>query len=214
MPGKTVMTPTIAALQYITYEEPTLELLRQTERILDAGVKWIQLRVKGFSDAEFFEVACRMRTLCFDHGATFIVNDNVEIAAKCGAHGVHLGKNDCSPDQARILLGESAIIGGTANSISDLHHLVAQRVSYIGLGPLRDTTTKVKLSPILGIDGIREFMDEHASIGTGIPVIAVGGVTFEDISKLKELNIYGVAMCGALRFRAESSEGAGELCRG
>jgi thiamine-phosphate pyrophosphorylase len=127
-----------------------------------------------------------------------IINDNVTIAKEIGADGVHLGKNDMHPTEAREILGGEAIIGGTANTIEDVVQLSGSGVNYIGLGPYRFTTTKDKLSPILGLEGYMKIMREVQMMSIDIPIIAIGGIVPGDVAALMETGIYGVAVSSAI----------------
>ena len=138
----------IEAFQYIThpgiysYEE-------QVSAVLNGGAKWIQFRDKELNGKEFINTAGKIQSLCRRHKAVFIINDRVKIAAELNADGVHIGKEDVHPEEARKLLGEHKIIGVTANTIEDIIELSQYQVDYIGLGPFRFTPTKKNLSPVL-----------------------------------------------------------------
>ena len=106
------------------------------------GIRWIQLRYEGrrMTDTEVMAAAKEAKKICDARGCVLIINDRVEIAAAVDAHGVHLGKEDMPVREARRLLGENKIIGGTANTLEDIrkHHL--EGADYIGLGPYRYTS--------------------------------------------------------------------------
>jgi thiamine-phosphate pyrophosphorylase len=99
---------------------------------------------------------------------------------------------------ARLLLGNDKIIGGTANTLEDIRDLNAVHADYIGLGPLRFTTTKEKLSGIIGIQGFRELMDQVKAENISIPIIAIGGVNPKDVRPLLVAGVYGVAVASAV----------------
>lgn len=159
-----------------------------------AGGRWIQLRLKDTPDDVIFEEAIKLRDLCNTFSAQFIINDNPHIAIKCNADGVHLGKNDISPSEARKILGDKFIIGGTANTFADVQNLHSQKVDYIGLGPYRFTETKKNLSPVLGINGYREIKNKMLEANIDIPVVAIGGIEFNDISEILGTGINGIAV--------------------
>ena len=127
-----------------------------------------------------------------------IINDYVEVASAVGANGVHLGVGDEHPSTARKLLGESAIIGATINTRSDIERLQGCRIDYVGIGPFRFTSTKEQLAPILGLDGISEYCSEVRELLPGTLCIAVGGVQFEDLNSLIKTGIHGVAVATAI----------------
>ena len=117
------------SIQFISHTTESLTYLEGIKLALKGGCKWIQLRMKDASDEEFMSVAIQARRLCSEAGATFILDDRVEMVEKCGADGVHLGKNDMSPDKAREILGRGKIIGGTANTLEDIISLYEKGVA-------------------------------------------------------------------------------------
>lgn len=185
-------------LQFITHTNERYDYYTSAQAALEGGCRWIQLRMKEAGDDEILAVAHPLRALCNRYGATLILDDKVELVSKCKADGVHLGKNDMPPREARRILGEKAIIGGTANTIDDIDYLVASRVNYIGLGPFRFTETKKKLSPILGIEGYRHILQACRDKGYTLPIVAIGGITLDDIPRLMTTGIAGIALSGTI----------------
>ena len=192
----------ISNLQYITTSAQAAELACR------GGVRWVQLRVKNLPAAEWKQRARDVQAVCRHHGATLIINDNPQLALEIGADGVHLGQQDMPPAEARALLGPAVIIGGTANTFADIEGLVAAGVDYIGLGPFRFTTTKEKLSPILGLDGYAEIMAQCRAVGFTTPVVGIGGVELADIAALVAAGLHGVAVSGAIGGAASPAEAA------
>src|SRR5688572_23978839 len=168
------MTKVISDLQYITQETSSWSHVQLAELACSGGVRWVQLRVKGKTDDVFLQLAQKVKAVCEKYGSRLIINDNVGIAKAVAANGVHLGKEDMHPVKARQLLGENSIIGGTANTIEDILHLSAYGVDYIGLGPFRFTTTKEKLSPILGLEAYVKLVGECQKHNITTPLIAIG----------------------------------------
>ena len=154
--------------------------------------------MKGASDEEVAEAAAQIQPLCHKHEAIFLLDDRVELAKSLNADGVHLGKNDMPVSEARQVLGEEFIIGGTANTFEDIERLASQGADYIGCGPFRFTTTKEKLSPVLGLEGYRRIVEQMGVKGINLPVVAIGGITFEDIPALMQTGIDGIAVSGAI----------------
>ncbi len=185
-------------LQFITHSTDIISYLQSAELVLKGGCKWVQLRMKGASTEEIRETAIKMRKLCQLYNATFIVDDHVVIAREVSADGVHLGKNDLPVSEARKIVGDSFIIGGTANTFEDIEHLIEAGVNYIGLGPFRFTETKKNLSPILGIDGYRNIMEKCRKKGITVPIVAIGGITAHDIPSIMETGINGIALSGTI----------------
>jgi len=188
------MKKTIARLQFITSPSNQHGYLEQIKAVVMGGCSWVQLRMKEESTEAIEQVAVQALSYCMDNAATFIMNDHVELAAKIGADGVHLGKNDMSPSKAREILGPQAIIGGTANTFEDVKHLLEQGVDYIGYGPFRFTHTKKNLSPVLGINGYQNLIDACKKEDIKIPIIAIGGLQPEDFPDLFQTGIHGVAL--------------------
>ncbi|MFA8343057.1 MAG: thiamine phosphate synthase [Rhodothermaceae bacterium] len=189
----------------ITQEIADQTSIQLTKKFLSAGGKWVQLRMKNTPEETILETALEIKKLCEKCNASLIINDNPEIAKKVNADGVHLGKNDISPSEARKILGGNFIIGGTANTISDIKYLVDEGVDYIGLGPFRFTTTKKNLSPVLGIEGYTNIISEMKKNNITLPVVAIGGIEMEDISVLMKTGINGIAV-SSLIAKNESPE--------
>ena len=185
-------------LQYISQGETSAAQLQNIHAVLNAGYKWIQLRFKNGTSDEITELAIEVKKLCVEHNAIFIINDHPQIAKAVDADGVHLGLTDMTITEAKNIVGAGKIIGGTANTIQDVLQRVEEGCSYIGLGPLRFTPTKIKLSPILGLAGYQSIMNELREHGISIPIYAIGGIVTEDIIALLQTGIYGVATSGLI----------------
>ena len=136
--------------------------------------------------------------MCQENEAFLVFDDRVELAMEMGVHGVHLGKNDMNPLQARETMGAEAIIGVTANTADDIIRFRGWDVDYVGLGPFRYTTTKSNLSPVLGIDGYREIVKAVRDSGMTLPIVAIGGITIDDIPAIMATGVNGVAVSGAI----------------
>lgn len=185
-------------LQFITQKVDGLNHVDIAERACKAGVKWVQLRLKDADEFVWEQEAVEVGEVCQAYGATFIVNDNVEVAQRVMADGVHLGKNDMSPREARAILGEKAIIGATANTFEDVVALHQEPIDYIGLGPYKYTTTKENLSELIGLEGYKAIVEKCKAANLNLPLIAVGGIESDDVKGIIETGIYGVAISGAL----------------
>ena len=185
-------------IQFITNYHENISLTEQTEYVLEAGCRWVQLRLKGADDAEVFMVGKVLRQLCDQYEATLILDDVVRMVPVIGADGVHLGKQDMPIDEARQLLGPDKIIGGTANTVEDVERLAKQGANYIGCGPFRFTTTKKNLSPLLGLEGYAAILEQMRQKQIDLPLIAIGGITLEDVPDLIDLGVSGIAISGAI----------------
>lgn len=185
-------------LQYISHFTPQISYAEGIRMALEGGCRWIQLRMKDAPAEEIIACAEEVIPLCRRHGAKFLLDDHVELVRQLGADGVHLGKNDIPVDEARKILGPDIIIGGTANTIEDIIRLHKQGADYIGCGPFRFTTTKKNLSPILGLDGYKSIVLKMKELGIDLPIVAIGGITVEDIPAVMGTGVSGIALSGAI----------------
>lgn len=144
------------------------------------------------------EVALEAQQMCREAGATFIVDDHVELVKEIHADGVHLGKKDMPISEARKILGPDYIIGGTANTFEDVMAHWQGGADYIGCGPFRFTTTKQGLSPILGLEGYRDITQRMKAAGIDIPIVAIGGITKDDIPAIMQTGVTGIALSGTV----------------
>lgn len=196
----------IDRLHYISQSSSELSHLEAIEQVLNAGGKWIQLRIKDQSEAEVLNLAKAANELCKKFAARLIINDFPGISKAVFAHGLHLGLNDMSIIKARLITGNKIMIGGTANTFADIQKRVAEGANYIGLGPYRFTDTKKNLSPILGLEGYAEIMEQVKKSGINLPIIAIGGIAPEDLPELLKTGLYGVAVSGALTGKPDARE--------
>ena len=185
-------------LHFISNETGTMSHIDSIRLALEAGCRWIQLRVKNRTEEEVLPIAWEATQLCDRYEARLIINDFPRVALAVQAFGLHLGLTDMPVPEARALVGEKMVIGGTANTWEDITRRIGEGADYIGLGPFRFTNTKQNLSPILGIDGYRALILQMQEAGHSTPIIAIGGITPDDISGLREAGLHGVAMSGAL----------------
>lgn len=192
-------------IQFITHYTESISYLDSAMYALDGGCKWIQLRMKDASDEEVRPVAEALLEECRRHGAVMIIDDRVALAKEIGADGVHLGHDDVSIAEARAMLGGKYIIGGTANTLEDVMRIYGEGGDYVGCGPYRFTTTKKKLSPVLGAGGYRRILGGMKAHGIELPVVAIGGIELDDVAILKNTGVAGIAISGAV-IRSASPE--------
>lgn len=185
-------------LQFITHRNDRYDEISGTRAVLEGGCRWVQLRMKEAPDEEFLRVGREVGRLCRQYGATFLLDDRVHLVAELGADGVHLGKHDMPPREARGLLPAGKIVGATANTFEDIERAAAAGADYIGLGPFRFTQTKRNLSPILGLEGYRAIFERCRTAGITLPVVAIGGITADDIAPILATGASGIALSGAL----------------
>jgi len=195
----------ISKLQFITMDlkNKSHELL--AEKACEGGARWIQLRIKDKPYEYWLTTAEKVKNICDRYQAELIINDHVQIARQIGAAGVHLGQTDMHPNDARKILGSNAIIGGTANTFEELKAHVERGVDYIGLGPFRYTTTKLNLSPVIGIEGYKTLLKKCADENIQVPVIAIGGIEVADIHEILQTGVYGIAISSAISFAKDET---------
>ena len=184
------------AFQFITHTNEKYNYLQSAELALAGGCRWIQLRMKDAPLHKVEETAIKLREMCRQFDATFIIDDHVELAKKVGADGVHIGKMDMPPEEARAILGNSFIIGGTANTFEDIKQLAAVGVDYIGLGPFRFTQTKKNLSAVLGLEGYEKIIKQCRAENINLPIVAIGGIKTDDIQAIMNTSVNGIAVSG------------------
>ncbi|MCQ2336465.1 MAG: thiamine phosphate synthase [Paludibacteraceae bacterium] len=185
-------------IMYISDYRHDCTIAEQIEAVCKGGIKWIQLRMKDSTDKDMLSVGRLVKEICNRYGATFIVNDRVEIARVLNADGVHLGKSDMNPLEARRILGKNKIIGATCNTFEDILTSSRQSVDYIGVGPFRFTTTKRNLSPVIGVDGYRMLVSRCRNSGIKTPLFAIGGITVNDFSEIMSTGVTGIALSGGI----------------
>jgi thiamine-phosphate pyrophosphorylase len=146
---------------------------------LEAGVRLLQLRAKSLPGGAFLDLADRIAAAARAAGATFIVNDRADLARLSGADGVHLGQDDLAPADVRRLLGADAIIGLSTHNEAQVRRALDAPVSYIAIGPVFATTSKVKPDPVVGLEGVARASNLAARASPPRPVVAIGGITLE-----------------------------------
>ena len=209
-------------LQFITHYTERYSYIDSARIALEGGCRWIQLRMKDADETLLEETALIVQKMCKEYGATFIIDDNVHLCKKIKADGVHLGKNDMPIAEARKILGDDFIIGATVNTFDDVIKSTSQRVNkttrqqtlspfptpppvpdYFGCGPFRFTSTKKNLAPILGIEGYKNIINKMKENNIDIPLVAIGGITKDDVPELMKTGIDGIAISGSV-LRAEN----------
>lgn len=188
----------MAHVQFITHTSARYTYADSARLALAGGCRWIQLRMKDAQREEIIATAAEILSLCREVGATFILDDHVELVELTGADGVHLGKNDMPIAEARRQLGHNKIIGGTANTFEDILAHAEAGADYIGCGPFRFTTTKKNLSPILGLEGYDRIVEQMRQNNVSLPIVAIGGIAFEDIPAILQTGVTGIALSGSV----------------
>ena len=174
-------------------------LLQQVEAALKGGATCVQLREKNLGDAAFLTEALELSDLCKRYHVPFILNDNVALAAQCGADGVHLGQDDMDPAEARRILGPDAIIGVSAHNVEEAKAAYAAGADYLGSGAMFATTTKTDVT------ALPKEMLRAICAAVPVPVVAIGGITKQNLPTLAHCGEAGVALVSAI-FAAEDIE--------
>lgn len=182
--------------------------VEQARQAVTGGCRWVQVRMKNADAAERDAALLSLRDFCHSHGATIIVDDDVQAVRRTAIDGVHLGRNDMDPTEARAILGPVPLIGATVNCAADAERLVGKPIDYIGLGPWRFTTTKRRLADPLGAQGTRDLVRHIRDLGIRVPILAIGGITGEDIPAVLASGADGVAVSSAICRAADPAAAA------
>ncbi len=174
-------------------------LYEQIEDALRGGVTCVQLREKELSDDEFLREAIEIKALCEKYNVPFFINDNVDVALKCGADGIHVGQEDMEAGAVRKLVGENMMIGVSVHSVEEALEAVENGADCLGVGAMFSTSTKSD-ADVLPKQTLYDIC--HA---VDIPVVAIGGLTKENISALAGTGVDGVALVSAI-FASENIE--------
>ncbi|MEE0992252.1 MAG: thiamine phosphate synthase [Bacteroidales bacterium] len=187
-------------LQFITHYSKDYSYIDSVHIALEGGCRWVQLRMKDSDEILFEKTAIVVQQMCKEYGANFIIDDNVALARKIEADGVHLGKNDMPITEARKFLGEGFIIGSTVNSFEDILYILKSGITpdYFGCGPFRYTSTKKNIDPILGYEGYLNINHKMFDNNIQIPLIAIGGIRKKDIPQLLKSGVSGIALSSSI----------------
>ena len=176
-------------------------LLEQIEEVLRGGVTLLQLREKNLPEEEFLKEAVRVKELCHRYNVPLIINDNVDVAEKSGADGVHVGIEDAPVGEIRRRMGPDFIIGATAKTVEQAVFAEQSGADYLGVGAVYPSPTKKNAIRIT-----KEQLLEICS-SVSIPAVAIGGITAENLPPLAGSGIAGAAVVSAV-FGAENPETA------
>ncbi|MDD7113815.1 MAG: thiamine phosphate synthase [Lachnospiraceae bacterium] len=181
-------------------------LYAQVEKALEGGATFMQLREKELDEESFYREAVELKELCHRYQVPFVINDNVEIAKKMDADGVHVGQSDMAATDVRKILGEDKILGVSAQTVEQAVLAQQMGADYLGVGAVFPTGTKADASEVSEetLKAICEAVE--------IPVIAIGGITAENLSELSGSGICGIAVVSAI-FAAEDITKATQVLR-
>lgn len=180
-------------------------LSQVVEKAIQGGASFVQLREKNASAEEFLQLALDVQKVCKKYNVPFVLNDNVELAAKIGADGVHVGQSDMNALNVRAILGEDKIIGVSAHNVEEAVLAEKQGADYLGAGAVFSTSSKDNVSA-LSYDTLKAITS-----AVKIPVIAIGGINEENMKELKGSGICGVAVISAIFGKGNITGAAADL---
>ena len=182
-------------------------LLEQVEQALAGGVTLVQLREKELDETAFFREAVDMAKLCHRYGVPLLINDNVDIARRSGADGVHVGQEDMEAAGVRRILGSDMIIGVTAKTVEQAMRAEAAGADYLGSGAVFGTSTKMNARP-MPIETLQSICG-----AVSIPVVAIGGMNARTAGELSGTGAAGAAVVSAIFAAADCRIATAELRR-
>lgn len=198
----------ISKLHYLTQDLENRSHITQAQLACEAGCKWVQYRCFTKNDDELLEEAHQIAAICDDWGATLIITDHIHLLDKADIQGVHIEDMQADFKAIRQAIGTEKTLGASGNTFDDILRIAAsQAVDYIGCGPFSLTDTKPNDYPVLGLEGYKSITESMAKNNIKIPVLAVGGVRIEDVEKIAETGVFGVAISAAVN-KAENPAAA------
>lgn len=180
-------------------------LYDQVESAIEGGATFIQLREKNLDEADFLSEAKEIQKLCREYKVPFVINDNVEIAAQIDADGVHVGQSDMEAGDVRKRLGPDKIIGVSAQTVEQALKAQEHGADYLGVGAVFPTGSKADATEV-SHQTLKEICE-----AVDIPVIAIGGITKENVSELKGSGICGIAVISAIFAQKDIRKASAEL---
>ncbi|MBA3648744.1 MAG: thiamine phosphate synthase [Chitinophagales bacterium] len=192
------MNKKISGFHFLTQDLPHYSHEKQVQTACEAGVKWIQLRIKNRNEEEWLQIAEHARAITAQFDVKLLINDHPYIAKKIGADGVHLGQDDMPWTEARKILGRDSIIGLSTHTMEQLLDLKNAEIDYVGLGPFRLSGTKQNQYSFLQAEGIKTIISGARKAGMMKPVIAIGGIQLTDVESIFGVNANGVAVSSAV----------------
>lgn len=168
------------------------EFLGKIEESLISGITILQLREKNLKTDEFLILALKVKKLCEKYKIPLIINDNVEVAIKCGADGIHVGQEDMKADVIRNLVGKEMILGVSAQNLEQAQIAESMGADYLGVGAIFTTSSKMDAKHV-DIETLKNICEN-----INIPVVAIGGINKENVNKLKDTKISGISVISAI----------------
>ena len=180
-------------------------LVTRTEEAIDGGVTFVQLREKDLDEENFEREGRELKELCRKRGVPFVINDNVELAAKLDADGVHVGQSDMEALDVRRIIGGDKILGVSAQTVEQAVTAEKHGADYLGVGAVFPTGSKDDAAEV-SYDTLKAICD-----AVKIPVIAIGGITEENVTELSKSGICGIAVISALYAKEDIKSAAQRL---
>ena len=163
---------------------------------LRGGARFLQLRAKSMSGAEFLATASAIVQLARRHRARVIINDRADIARLAGADGVHVGQEDLAPAAVRALIGDAALVGLSTHTTEQAERAVREPVSYLAVGPVFGSATKATGYEPIGLEMVREAA--RRATARGLPLVAIGGITLDTAASVLDAGASSVAIISDL----------------
>jgi len=167
-----------------------------TRAFLDGGARFLQLRAKSMGGAQFAETATAVVELAHSAGAVAIVNDRADIAVLAGADGVHVGQDDLTPSAVRAIVGDTAIVGLSTHTAEQVERASVEPISYLAIGPVFGTRTKATGYDAIGLERVRDAAARARAFG--LPLVAIGGITLENVRSVSDAGAASVAVISDL----------------
>ena len=189
----------IASFHYLTQDLPGRSHQQQAEIACKAGANWIQYRCLTKNDKELINEINELAIICDDWGATLIITDHYHLLDQADIQGVHIENMNADLAKIRKQIGNEKTLGASANSFEDIQRInLTGAADYIGCGPFNFTRTKINDYPLLGIKGYCDTIKQMTAKSVIIPLLAVGGITVNDVKALLETGVHGIAVSGAV----------------
>ncbi|WP_279014910.1 thiamine phosphate synthase [Thomasclavelia cocleata] len=183
------------------------KLTDDLEKAILGGVTTIQLREKNLSNEEFISIAKEVKKVCQNYHIPFIINDNLEVALAINSDGIHIGQNDIPASIVRKQIGPNKILGVSVHNLKEAFQAKIDGADYVGVGAIFSTETKNDATNVT-LDSLKKICDN-----IDLPVVAIGGINLDNISKLKNINIAGIAVVSAIMNADDITAASGQLVR-
>ena len=183
------------------------KLTDDLKKAILGGVTTIQLREKNLSNEEFISIAKEVKKVCQNYHIPFIINDNLEVALAINSDGIHIGQNDIPASIVRKQIGPNKILGVSVHNLKEAFQAKIDGADYVGVGAIFSTETKNDATNVT-LDSLKKICDN-----IDLPVVAIGGINLDNISKLKNINIACIAVVSAIMNADDITAASGQLVR-